>query len=278
MLRPLVKLLMEEGVHYEALVHEISGLFVETALRMQKEGDAVSPESLASKAGVDAEIVERCLAEATAGAGVRTQIVRPELVLSAWHVDEQYTGPYGVPLELPYEPEPGNAEFSFVSLVKKHGDGAAPELMLRMLVSNGAVSEHQGYLRVLRREYRGAALSPELVDRLGNIGRMVLSTATANVQKNESRPQFFDRLVYAEHGCPQSTIDLFDEYVKERGQTFLEELDAWIATQEKRNPDVPSGERQETGVYMVHYVDTWSDEEPLASVVRRLGLEAGRNN
>ncbi len=274
MLRPLVKLLMEEGVHYSALVEELAMVFVEVSLRQQQGEEEVSTASVAAMAGLPEDEARRLLMNAAADSNSGAQVLRPELVLSAWHVDERYTGPYGVPLELPFRPEVGdkNGDFSFVNLVEEYGEGADPEQMLTLLKSNGAVSEQHGFLRVLRRDYPAAALSPELVKRLGDIGQMVLSTATANVQKNASRPEYFDRLVYAEHGCPQSTIEAFDEYVKERGQALIEELDAWIATQEKRNPDVPKNERQETGVYMVHYVDTWSDEEPLKSLIGRLDL------
>ena len=84
--------------------------------------------------------------------------------------------------------------------------------------------------------------------------------------KRRAREQgYFDRLVYADEGCSENVIGLFDEYIKVRGQEFLEELDVWFSTNEKLNK--AGEERSGTGLYMVHYVDVDEEKSSLKSLL-----------
>ena len=68
-------------------------------------------------------------------------------------------------------------------------------------------------------------------------------------------------MVFADDGCTDEVIALFDEYIKDRGQAFLEELDVWFSSRKELNEG--GKPRKETGLYMVHYVE---DEEELGSL------------
>ncbi len=48
-------------------------------------------------------------------------------------------------------------------------------------------------------------------------------------------------------------IEAFNEYVKKRGQEYLEEIDVWFSSRKDLNK--PGQKRKDTGLYMVHYVE-----------------------
>ena len=148
----------------------------------------------------------------------------------------------------------------------------APRPKLAALTRIGAVVELDNNLyKVVRRDYEPEALSPDLVARLGDVAHNFFTTAAKNIEKRGQSTGYFDRMVFTEHGITNSSLDKFDEYIKIRGQEFLEELDNWFASEEKET--VKNDERLSTGLYMVHFVENVEDKTSLSELLRRRGLE-----
>jgi len=159
----------------------------------------------------------------------------------------------------------------FVELVRRYSGDMAPKQMLHELLRSGSVIEMDGRYKALRRNYVHEALSPKLIRRLGEIGYRVFSTAAKNIDKQAEGSGYFDRQVFSDDGCTENVIEMFDRYVKERGQQFLEEIDVWFSTNEKNN--IPNAKRKNTGFYMVHYVDDGDEKTGLREVLLERGLE-----
>ena len=64
---------------------------------------------------------------------------------------------------------------------------------------------------------------------------------------------------------------MFDEFVKRRGQEFLEELDNWLVAREKVEKDV--ARTIQTGFGMYHYIESPEDKLTLKDVLLERGLE-----
>ena len=75
----------------------------------------------------------------------------------------------------------------------------------------------------------------------------------------------FDRMVFADDGCTDDVIELFNEFIRIRGQSFLEELDVWFTSRKGLNR--PAHERKETGLYMVHYVEDENELDTLQNLL-----------
>ncbi len=87
---------------------------------------------------------------------------------------------------------------------------------------------------------------------------------------------YFDRRVFAEIGlAPQSIVE-FDSLIKDKGQEFLEELDNWFVSKEKKDMNHP--ERKHTGLIMVHYVVEGDEEKDLRDVLVERGLDRSSVN
>ena len=146
--------------------------------------------------------------------------------------------------------------------------------MLVELVRIGAVIElENSTLKAVRREFVPDALSPELLERLGKVGRYFFSTVAANIEKKDVDAGYFDRRVFAEIGLSPQSIIAFDNLIKNKGQEFLEELDNWFVNKEKKDMSHP--ERKHTGLIMVHYVVEDDENKDLRDVLLERGLERG---
>jgi Family of unknown function (DUF6502) len=268
MLKPLVKLFISQGVTHAEFAEAAKEVYVEIALRDFETKGRINKSRVAILTGLTRKEVKNVIDRALQTGPQDKMYSRPERVLAGWYGDPTYTGPYGIPLELQYESNGGD-EPSFVGLVKTYSGDMAPRQMLNELLRSGSVVEVDNRYKAVSRSYEPSALSPELIVRLGEIGHRFFSTAATNIEKKGQGSGYFDRLVYADEGCTDNVIKLFDEYIKRRGQEFLEELDVWFSTNSKLNG--PKEDRKGTGLYMVHYVETAEEKESLKLFLQERG-------
>lgn len=271
MLKPLVKLFISQGVTHAEFSETAKDVYVEIALRDFETSGRLNKSRVAILTGLTRKEVKNVIDRALQSGSQEKVYSRPERVLAGWYGDPSFTGPYGIPLELPYESRVKD-EPSLISLVKMYSGDMAPRQMLNELLRSGSVVEVDKRYKAVSRLYEPSALSPELIVRLGEIGHRFFSTAAMNIEKKGQGTGYFDRLVYADKGCSENVIGLFDEYIKVRGQEFLEELDLWFSANEKFNKG--ASERKGTGLYMVHYVDQDQDKSSLRELLAERVLEA----
>lgn len=271
MFKPLIRLLVSQGLTHAEFSEVAKEVYVEVALRHFDATEKINKSRVAVLTGLTRKEVKNVIDRAIESSALEKTKSRPSRVLSGWYGDPKYTGPYGIPLELPYESRAAD-EATFVELVRTYSGDMAPRQMLNELLRSGSVVEVDGRYRAMRRLYEPTALSPELIQRLGDIGYRFFSTAALNITKEGQGTGYFERAVYANDGCTADVIERFDEYIKARGQEFLEELDIWFSANEKENDS--SQERKATGLFMVHYVEDESEKKSLRQLLseRNMGL------
>ncbi|MEM6513846.1 MAG: DUF6502 family protein, partial [Pseudomonadota bacterium] len=255
-----------QGVTHAEFSDISKEVYVETAIRYFDEGENLNKSKIAILTGLTRKDVKNVIDKTLGTHPGSRKTSRPERVLTGWYSDPKYTGPYGIPLELPYESDSEDGK-SIVSLVREYSGDMAPRQMLNELVSSGSVVEVEGRFKVIRRDYILTTLSPEFIERLGEVGYRVMSTAAKNIDKQMEGSGYFDRMVFSDDGCTDPLISKFDEYIKVRGQELLEEIDTWFSSR-SANPENLVGERKNTGVYMVHYVETADERRDLQDVLR----------
>lgn len=270
MLKPLIRLLIAQGVTHAEFSETAKEVYVESALRDFEAEGKVNKSRVAILTGLTRKEVKNVIDRVLAEESPDKKYSRPERVLAGWFNDPVFTGPYGIPLELPYTAT-GPDEPSFVDLVKCYSGDMAPKQMLQELLRSGSVIDVDGRYKAVRRNYVHEALSPKLIRRLGQIGYRVFSTAAKNIDKEAEGSGYFDRQVFSDEGCTQNVIDDFDVYIKDRGQRLLEDIDVWFSANEKNN--VVGEKRKNTGFYMVHYVDDMDERLDLREILRKRGIE-----
>lgn len=271
MLKPLVRLLVAQGVTHAEFSETAKEVYVEIALRHFETEGKVNKSRVAILTGLTRKEVKNVVDRAlTAGYQEKTHS-RPARVLTGWYSDPAYQGPYGIPLELPYESSE-DGEPSFVALVKSYSGDMAPRQMLNQLLEAGSVLDVDGRYKAVSRIFLHKKLSASVVDRLGSVGYRFFSTAAKNIDADREggARTLFDRMVFADEGCTDEVISQFADYLSTRGQSFLEELDVWFSSRKDKNK--PGEHRKETGVYMLHYVEEQGDLGSLQGLLQQRGI------
>ena len=270
MLKPLVRLFIAQGVTHAEFAETAKEVYVETALRHFESEGRVNKSRVAILTGLTRKEVKNVI-DRTLEAGVTEKTYsRPERVLTGWYSDPKFQGPYGIPLELPYDSS--DDEPCFIDLVRQYSGDMAPRQMLQQFIEAGSVVEIDGRYKAVRRIFKHSTLSPSLITRLGEVGYRVFSTAAKNIDKQMEGSGYFDRMVFADDGCTDDMIQSFDEYIKPKGQEFLEEIDVWFSS--RKTEQAKGEDRKETGIYMVHYVEDEDDQGSLRDLLGERGIDS----
>jgi hypothetical protein len=270
MFKPLIRLLIAQGVTHAEFSETAKEVYVEVALRHFEVEGRVNKSRIAILTGLTRKEVKNVIDRAQTENVQDKTYSRPERVLTGWYSDPKYQGPYGIPLELPYESGDSEQQ-TFVSLVRQYSGDMAPRQVLNQLVESGSVVEIDGRYKAVRRIYKASTLSPALIKRLGEVGYRVFSTAAKNIDKQVEGSGYFDRMVFADDGCTDEQIKSFNDYIKPRGQEFMEEIDVWFSS---RKSEAASGDqREETGIYMVHYVEDIQELGTLRTLLFERGVD-----
>ncbi len=273
MLGPLVRILLRQGVSFGEFSEVAKAVYVEVALKNFKvPGRKTTRTRIAVITGLTRKEVKRVIDEAQKEKfETRTKFSRLARVLVGWHTDTDFTGPYGMPLELQYETN-NPKDPTIAELVKRHSGDMSPRSILDELIRVGAVKETDaGWYRVLRREYIPEALGQHNFERTGVVVRNFVNTVDHNMMKPAQGQGRFERLVMADDGIRKQDMPKFDQYLRERCQELLEEIDNWLTGLPK--PDAARGDEiVHTGIGIYHYISNRSDDRTFKSVLVDEGL------
>lgn len=273
LLRPLVRLLLSQGISYMEFAELAKHVFVESAIRdFRAESEEISRSSAAVLTGVTEKEVDRILADTLHAELVfNPQGNRLVRILQAWYTEQEFIGPYGMPLEIPWQSDDANLP-SFSKIVRLHGGGINPDHALKEFIRAGAVVEVEPrYYKVLRREYQPKALDPAALERFGSVVANFMETIVSNFEENNKQGTKFERVVYVDDPIGLEKVVLFDAWIKREGQRFLEQIDDWFIAHMRdsdENSAPPATEEVNTGVGIYHYEISIDEEIPFAEYLR----------
>jgi Family of unknown function (DUF6502) len=253
LLHPLVRILLRHGVSYGEFTDSVRGAYIDIAQNELVPPDRPQTEArIAILTGLTKRDVFRIRNLDGAdddGVGLN-RIAR---VLQGWSQDPQYLGPYGLPLEVPFE----GATMSFEDLVNKYaGDVPARALLEELVRVNAAVEMDDGYVRLLNRTYLPSPLDPVGLERLGNVVNYFIDTVDFNLQKKRQGEGRFERYAMTMEGLSPQAFQKFDALIREKGQELLEVLDDWLGQNETKGGHMlPSSEAIKTGVGIFHFIE-----------------------
>ena len=256
LLRPLVRILLRQGISFAEFADILKAVYVEVAVSDFKvEGKRGTKSRIAVISGLTRKEVSRVIELAGAEKeGARSNLNRVARVLAGWHTDPDFIGPYGMPLEIRYDEE-GISSANFSKLVRRYSGDMSPRSMLDELMRVGVVIETEpGWLKVLRRDYEPQSLALDSFERVGGVIKNFIDTVDFNLQKEQTGLSRFERIVYSPEGIRTQDLERFNGFINERCQALLEEIDNWIA-----QLDLPEKSDQQdvthTGVGIYHYIE-----------------------
>lgn len=269
LLRPLIRILLRHGVTYAEISEVVKTVFVMIAAQeFQVPGKKMSKARIAIVTGLTRKEVQRISSIDQEGIfNLKTNLSRIGRVLSGWHTDPDFTGPYGMPLEVRYDSDVPN-DATFVRLVQQYSGDMTPRAMLDELLRVGAVVEtDQNWYKAIRREYVPQTLAPDFLERVGRGVHDFIHTVEENIQRTGKDPGRFERTVRPAAGMRQQDLPLFDAYVRQRCQALLEDIDNWLTKLDE--PNSKKGDRVvHTGVGIYHFVvDDEFEQKPLKELL-----------
>ena len=263
LMRPLVRILVRNGVSFGEFSELLKTVFVDAAQDVLQLPDSrQSVARLAITTGLTRLEVSRLLTQSEADAeALAGRLSRVGRLLTGWHQDSDFTGPYGIPYEVPFDAAPGRR--SFCELVRRYtGDVPAADMLDELKRIEAILDLGNGFYRVLARSYIPSAADPAKFHAMSVAFTDLAKTLDQNLRPDEDH-KIFERRVWAPNGI--SSVDAldFDAYVKDRGQQFLETLDEWLSSRETEaiKNDVQPRVKVGVAVYMfVRPADASVDE------------------
>ena len=274
LLTPLVRVLLRNGISYLEFAEVARQVFVDVAGRdFSLPKRKVSLSRVAIMTGLSRKEVARLAKEGknkkALGAGILNRVTR---VLQGWYTDPDFTGPYGVPLDLQFDD--AGRKGSFSDLVRRYSGDMPARAMLDELLRVGAarIEGESGLIRVLSRSYIPEKLDPENVRHFGSQVRCFVDTLDYNMRKAAPGRGRFERIVFADEGLALEDVDQFDAFLRERGQQLLIELDDWLASRARPK----EGETAiHTGVGVYHYIRSEEAEKALVKMLEEGDFDEG---
>ncbi len=253
MLRPIVRLLLKNGVMWKEFAELSKTVYVEVAGRDYGIGGRQTNASRVSiLTGLTRREVKRRrdLLEGEPAPGL-SKTSNATRLLSGWFQDPDFLGEDGAPMPLRRE----GRDASFDALHRRYGGDIPASAMLKELVKAGAVAEEDGWLRAISRYYMPDPLDPESVLRAGSVVNDLGSTVAWNLVRPEGAPSRIEGRA-TEPRVPTRRVAEFREFLEEHGQAFLELVDRWLHENRAGSGAAKKTVRLGAGIYMIENEDS----------------------
>jgi hypothetical protein len=269
LLRPLVRIMLREGLTYPHFAAIAQMAFVESAAKdFVEKGMKSSASSVCALTGLTAQEVKAAVIERERfDSSELLEVTNPfARVLHGWHNDRDYVGPYGFPVDLPFEGSP----LCITNLTARHAAGVSPHAVLIELQRVGAVTE-VGFnvWKPLKQEYIDPSLSPENLGRMASLVESLLSTLENNTRGKRDGTDLFERTMIVD--APLTKVQLLElqAHLKVVGGQFLQRVDTFAAVDLQEKIGVKPGEIADirAGLQCFLYVESATDDTCLRDAI-----------
>jgi hypothetical protein len=269
LLRPLVRIMLREGLTYPNFVAIAQMAFVESAAKdFVGIGAKATPASLCVLTGMSVQEINSALAEKERFEASETlEVSNPfARVLHGWHNDRDYVGPYGFPVDLVFE----GATLSFTNLTNRHAAGVSPGVVLKELKRVGAVTEvGSNVWKPLQQEYIEPKLTRENLTRMASLVESLLSTLETNTQGKPYGTGNFERTMIVDAPLTYRQLLELQAYTRLVGGQFLQRVDTFAAVELQEKMGAKPGEVADirAGLQCFLYVEAAPDETKLREAI-----------
>jgi len=273
LIRPLMRVAFEYGISASDIAGTVRRTYVQALeAKLVEQNRPPTDARLAAVSGLPKSDVSALRDSLRSGShSLRGGVSLDQLttLLTVWHTHANFSGAYGLAMDVDVVPVPGSPRHNFKELVDAACPGADAEALLDELIAARCVEVVDGSTaRCLSRTY---VPSPADVTRIARMGRFLGAVSTSlshNLMRSDDEPAYFERTVVSDDALSSSGRDKFLILASERGQELLTELDTFL-TQIAMPDKSASGKRYGVGIYFFEDDSTGQvDREP-----RRLGAQ-----
>ena len=258
LLRPLVRLLLRNGMPFGAFADLAKRVFVDVAMREHAlPGRKPSISRAAVITGLTRKDIQRVLQLTLAeDAEAIAQYNRAARVLSGWGRDPHYTDAAGLPQPLPLE----GAAPSFTTLVRQFSGDIPVRAILDELLRVGAVTrDPDGIIRLVTRAYVPRTGETDKLPMLGTDVAELIATIDHNLTCVPGEAYLQRKVAY--DNLPVEVLVRLRELTGEHGQAFLEFFDQWMAARDRdTSPSAPGTGRARASIGLYYSAEILSEE------------------
>ena len=229
-LRPLVRIMLRNGIPSDALTELVRKTYVDVAdEEFTIEGKRQTLSRISVITGLNRKEVSRLRAMPPLDRSDEVWWNRAAHVLASWLRDEAFLDRKGDPLDLPFASS--DDEPSFTELVRKHSGDMRPRSVADELLRMGAIEDIDGHLRMTSRGYVPAAEPERIVDILGVDTSEFMETIDHNLQA-EGEDTLVQLKVLSDN-VPAEYLKEFNALSARMSRNVLEELSRWLSERDK---------------------------------------------
>ncbi len=257
-LRPLVRILLRNGVPYGTFADLAKHIYVDLATKefgISGRKQSVSRVSIIT--GLSRKEVSRVQEiPDPKDTEASERYNRAARVISGWARDSRFSGKTGQPADLPLE----GSGATFAELVRAFSGDVPSRAILDELLRVGAVeSLADGRVRLLTHAYVPRTEEAGKLDILGTDVRDLIRTIDHNLSADTGKT-FFQRKVSYDN-LPKEILSEFQHLANPRAQGLLEELDRWLSRHDRdTNPSVSGTGKIRAGLGIYYFEEESSEE------------------
>lgn len=248
LLKPLVRILLRNGIAHDSFVDLTKRVYVDVAFNefvIPGKKQTISRVSVLT--GLTRKEVSRLAQQDTPDdLGANDRYNRAVRVISGWLNNPGFVDSQGEPRDLPIEGNP----LSFSELVRSYSGDIPTQAMLAELVRVRAVEKlEDGRVRLRQHAYIPSSDPVDKIYILGTDVAELTSTIDHNLNPGD-QPLFFQRKV-SNNNFPALSLTQFRELSATKAQGLLEDLDSWLSEQELQSDT--NSERLKVGLGIYYF-------------------------
>ncbi len=260
LLRPLVRILLRNGVPFRTFLDLAKWIYVDVAMKeFGIQGRKQTDSRVSIITGLSRKEVRRLKTlEQLSDAEAIDRYNRAARVIGGWIRDRRFTDARGNPRALYFE----KGRVNFSDLVKSFSGDVPARAVLDELMSVGAVEVlEDGKIKLLSRAYIPLSDEPAFLSILGTDVGHLIKTIDHNMVAKGGHP-FFQRKVSYDN-LPIEAIPQLRRMSAGLSQKLLERMDRWLSAHDRdANPAVKGRGRMRAGLGIYYFEEDWEKEHP----------------
>ena len=258
-LRPLIHILIRNGISYGTFADLAKWLFVDIANReFAIEGRKQTISRVSVITGLNRKEVKRVSELPVPDDQANSERYnRAARVIAGWRRDKAFCSKKGDPADLPVT-GPGA---TFQSLVKKYsGDMPFRAILDELIRVGAAVRINDGRVHLLARAYLPAGDENMKIHILGTDVAHLIASIQHNLAPDERGPFYQRKVMY--DNLPQDVLPAFRKVSTASAQKLLEKLDAWLSDRDRDSSSGATGTgRNIAGLGIYYFEKPYAEKE-----------------
>ena len=259
LLRPLVRVLLRNGMSYGTFTELARWVYVDVAMQeFTIEGRKQSTSRVAVLTGLSRKEVKRMQGiQRPDDSAQDEKYNRAARIIAAWRREPEYQDANGEPSPLSIT----GPWATFSDIVRRYSGDMPVRAVLDELLRIGAVQQlDNGKIALVKKAYIPETSEKDKIHILGTDVGHLIGTIDNNINPISTDVRFQRKVAY--DNLPEEALPAFKKLSFKKAQKLLEQLDGWLAENDRDvNPSVEGTGRNVAGLGVYYFEEPYPKEE-----------------